>query len=113
MELQVLDDTSPQYAELQDYQFHGSLYGLAPSIRGYLRPAGEWNYEEAAVDGDHITVRLNGFEILSVNVDEVRQKPLDGQEHPGALRTSGHFGFCGHGDPVAFRNIRIKRLRAN
>ena len=36
------------------YQFHGSLYGLAPAVRGYLRPVGEWNYEEVIVDGDNV-----------------------------------------------------------
>ncbi len=112
MELQVLDDSAPQYATLHDYQYHGSLYGLAPATRGYLRPAGKWNYQEVAVDGDHLTVHLNGFEILNVNIAEARQKPLSGKQHPGASRTSGHFGFCGHHDPVAFRNIRIKRLPA-
>ena len=30
--------------------------------------------------------------------------------HPGKDRTSGHFGFAGHDDPVCFRNIQIKRL---
>jgi hypothetical protein len=110
MELQVLDDSAPQYADLYDYQYHGSLYGLAPATRGYLRPVGKWNYQEVTVNGDHISVCLNGFEILNVNVAEVREKPLSGKEHPGAWRTSGHFGFCGHHDPVAFRNIRIKRL---
>jgi hypothetical protein len=25
-------------------------------------------------------------------------------------RTSGFFGFAGHGDAVAFRNVAIKRL---
>ncbi len=30
--------------------------------------------------------------------------------HPGKDRTSGHFGFAGHSDPVAFRNIKIKPL---
>jgi hypothetical protein len=112
MELQVLDDTDPQYTELEKYQAHGSLYGLAPAARGYLRPDGEWNSEEVVVDGDRVTVRLNGFEILNANLDEVRQKPLDGKKHPGAFRSEGHFGFCGHSDPVAFRNIRIKRLEA-
>jgi hypothetical protein len=95
---------------LHDYQFHGSLYGLAPAMRGYLRPVGEWNYQEVTVDGDHVRVRLNGYEILDVNIDEVRQKPLDGKEHPGAFRTAGHVGFCGHGDPVAFRNVRIRSV---
>ncbi|MEX0611732.1 MAG: DUF1080 domain-containing protein [Pirellulales bacterium] len=113
MELQVLDDSAAKYNDLHDYQFHGSLYGLAPATRGYLRPVGEWNQQEVTLDGDHLTVHLNGFEILNVNVDELREKPLDGKEHPGAFRTSGHLGFCGHSDPVAYRNIRIKRLPTN
>jgi hypothetical protein len=29
-------------------------------------------------------------------------------QHPGKDRTSGSFGFAGHNDPVAFRNIQIK-----
>jgi hypothetical protein len=31
--------------------------------------------------------------------------------HPGKLSTKGHFGFCGHNDPVAFRNVQIKELK--
>jgi Domain of Unknown Function (DUF1080) len=112
MELQILDNKAEQYAELHDYQYHGSLYGLAPATRGYLRPAGEWNYQEVVVEGDRIEVHLNGFEILNVNVAEARKKPLDGKEHPGASRTSGHIGFAGHNEPVAFRKIRIKSLKA-
>lgn len=113
MELQVLDDTAPQYAELHDYQYHGSVYGLAAAKRGYLRPVGEWNFQEVVVDGDRVEVHLNGFATLNVNLADVRTKPVDGREHPGASRTSGHFGFAGHNEPVAFRNIRIKRLKAN
>jgi hypothetical protein len=110
MELQILDDTSPMYKGLHDYQFCGSLYGLAPSRPGFLRPVGEWNHQEVSVDGDRIVVNLNGFEILNVDVAKAREKPIDGKDHPGAARTGGHLGFCGHQDPVAFRNIRIKRL---
>jgi len=113
MEIQVLDDTSPQYKDLNAFQFNGSLYGLAPATRGYLRPVGEWNYEEVAVDGDRVIVRLNGFEILNADLAKLREKPADGRKHPGASRTSGHFGFCGHSEPVAFRNVRIKRLPSN
>jgi hypothetical protein len=113
IELQVLDDSASQYADLEQYQYHGSAYGLAPATRGYLRPAGEWNYQEVVVNGDRLEVHLNGFEILDVNLAEVRKTPRDGKAHPGAARTRGHFGFCGHNDPVAFRNIRIKRLPEN
>jgi len=111
IELQVLDNTSPRYARLHDYQFHGSAYGLAPAHRGYLRPVGQWNYEQVTARGDRIEVDLNGFQILSVNLADVREHPLDGKAHPGAFRTTGHLGFCGHSDPVAFRNIRVKRLK--
>jgi hypothetical protein len=30
--------------------------------------------------------------------------------HPGKDRPRGHFGFAGHNDPVAFRNLSIKTL---
>jgi hypothetical protein len=95
---------------LHDYQYHGSVYGLAPAHRGYLRPVGEWNFQEVVVDGDRVEVHLNGFTILDVDLAAVRKKPADGNKHPGASRTRGHFGFAGHNDPVAFRNIRIKPL---
>jgi hypothetical protein len=62
------------------------------------------------VDGEHIVVRVNGFTVNDADVAKARQHPLDGQEHPGAARKSGHFGFCGHNDPVVFRNVRIKPL---
>ena len=35
---------------------------------------------------------------------------MGGKPHPGMNRTSGSFGFAGHGDPVEFRNVAIKRL---
>jgi hypothetical protein len=110
MEIQVLDDAPEHYPDLQPYQAHGSVYGLVPAHRGYLRPVGEWNYQETIVDGDHVEVRLNGFKITDANLAEARKAPIDGKSHPGAARKSGHFGFSGHRDPVAFREIRIKRL---
>jgi hypothetical protein len=111
VELQVLDDGHPMYADLHDYQAHGSAYGLAPAHRGYLRPTGQWNYQEVVVDGSRVAVHLNGVKILDADLAKVREQPIDGREHPGASRTRGHFGFAGHNDPVAFRNIRIKELK--
>ncbi|USO00432.1 MAG: DUF1080 domain-containing protein [Phycisphaeraceae bacterium] len=110
IELQVLDNTDPRYAGLKAYQFHGSAYGLVPALRGYLRPVGEWNYEEARVIGDRVRVELNGYPILDVDLASWRDQPIDGHAHPGAFRSAGHFGFCGHNDPVAFRNIRIMEI---
>ncbi|TKC06387.1 DUF1080 domain-containing protein [Pedobacter frigoris] len=111
MELQILDNDAPIYKDLHVYQYHGSIYGTAPAKRGFLKPVGEWNYEEVIVKGPKIKVILNGTVILDADITEARKNgAIDGKKHPGLLRDSGHIGFLGHGSPVQFRNIRIKDL---
>ncbi|MEX2591533.1 MAG: DUF1080 domain-containing protein [Anditalea sp.] len=111
MELQILDNTADIYKDLEEYQFHGSLYGIAAAKKGHLKPGGEWNYQEVRAVGDKIQVELNGALILDVDISEAREKGTkDGRDHPGLQRKSGHIGFLGHGDVVYFRNIRIKGL---
>jgi hypothetical protein len=108
-EIQVLDDADEKYARLDSRQYNGSVYGMIAAHRGYLRPVGEWNYEEVTVNGSRIKVELNGTVIVDGDVAAVKEM-LGGRPHPGKDRTSGHFGFAGHNDPVMFRNIEIKRL---
>jgi hypothetical protein len=112
MELQILDDPSPRYRGwLKDYQHHGSIYGVVPAKQGHLKPVGEWNYEEVIARGKQITVRLNGVTIVDADIEEASTpKTIDGHKHPGLKRRKGHIGFCGHGDQVEFRNLRIKVL---
>jgi len=111
MEIQVLDNEAPMYASLQPYQYHGSVYGIAPAKRGYLLPTGEWNKEEIMVKGSTIKVTLNGTVINEVDIKEVTKNgTADHKEHPGLARTTGHIGFLGHGDVVRFKNMRIKKL---
>lgn len=111
MEIQVLDNEAAIYASLQPYQYHGSVYGIAPAKRGYLLPTGEWNKEEIMLKGSTIKVTLNGTVINEVDIKEVTNNgTADHKEHPGLARTTGHIGFLGHGDVVRFKNIRIKRL---
>lgn len=110
MELQILDNTADQYAELKEYQYHGSVYGVAAAKRGFLNPVGEWNVQEVICHGRQVTVKLNGETIVDVNLDEVAPdgKTIDGHEHPGLANSKGHIGFLGHGSRVEFRNIRIR-----
>jgi hypothetical protein len=110
VEIQVLDDDPAYYPDIKDYQMHGSVYGLAPATPGYRRPTGEWNFEEIIVRGNRVIVNLNGFTILNADLAEAAKQPLDGLAHPGATRTNGHFGFCGHADAVSYRNLQIKEL---
>ncbi len=111
MEIQVLDNEAPIYKDLHAYQYHGSVYGVIPAKRGYLKPVGEWNTEEITANGNRITVILNGSVILDGDIAEASKNgTVDGREHPGLKRTTGHIGFLGHGDVVKFRNVRIRRL---
>ena len=111
MELQILDNEAPVYANLQPYQYHGSVYGVIPARRGFLKPVGEWNYEEVIARGTRITITLNGTVILDGDIAGPRDNgTMDHNNHPGLKNQSGHIGFLGHGSVVKFRNIRIKDL---
>lgn len=110
-EIQILDDTASIYANLKEYQYHGSVYGVIAAKRGFLKPLGEWNYEEVIVKGDQIKVTLNGTVIVDGNMREASKNgTLDHKDHPGLNRNKGHIGFLGHGSELEFRNIRIKDL---
>ncbi len=108
-ELQILDDDAPRYAKLDPRQYHGSVYGIVAAKRGYLRPIGQWNYQQVTVKGSRITVELNGTVIVDADVSEVTEYK-DNLPHPGKDSKKGYFGFAGHNDPVEFRNVSIKSL---
>jgi hypothetical protein len=110
MEIQILDDDAPKYAKLAPYQYHGSIYGVAPAKRGALKPAGEWNSQEIRAEGSKIKVTLNGQVIVDADLSEIKET-IDKRAHPGLHNAKGHIGFLGHGDPLEFRNIRIKELK--
>jgi hypothetical protein len=110
-ECQVLDDNYEKATgqTIDPRQAHGSAYGMVAAQRGYQHPIGDWNYEEVTVNGPTIKVELNGTPILDADLNKVTEF-MDNKSHPGKDRASGHFGFAGHNDPVAFRDISIKEL---
>ena len=105
IELQILDDPHAKYKNLQHrWQYHGSIYGIQPAHRGYLRPTGKWNHQEVRVVGDHISIDLNGYLILDTHLSKVAPN------HPASKYKEGHFGILGHEDQVAIRSLRIREL---
>ncbi len=76
---------------------------------GYLRPAGQWNFQRVTVKGSTIKVELNGNVILDGDLSKVTEY-MANSPHPGKDRKKGHFGLAGHGDPVLYRDIEIKEL---
>ncbi len=111
IEIQVMDNDADKYKALQPYQYHGSVYGVIPAKKGYLKPMGEWNQEEIMVKGTQIKVTLNGTVIVEGDYAAASKNgTMDHKEHPGLLRTTGHLGFLGHGEVVRFKNMRVKVL---
>lgn len=112
MEIQVIDNLAPKWAEIRDWQAHGSIYGIVAAERGHLRPAGEWNHETIRAFGNRITVTLNDHVIVDADIAEATaDSTLSGREHPGLFNESGYIGFLGHGDEVAYRRIHLTDLR--
>lgn len=116
-ELQVLDEAYntvkklPPAKHIDVRQYHGSAYGLVAAARGYLRPVGEWNFQEVTVKGSTIRVELNGTVILDTDLAKVDlAQAMGGKAHPGKDRKTGYFGLAGHTDPVAFKDLAIRKL---
>jgi len=111
-ECQVLDNTAAQYKGLKEWQYHGSIYGVAAATATALKPVGEWNSETITMKGKRVTVVLNGVTIVDVDLDKAAPggKTISDHKVEGLKRAAGHIGFCGHGDRVAFRNLRVKKL---
>ena len=107
MEVQILDSAADKNMNVMPSQHHGSLYKLAAAKQGALKPAGEWNHERILVKGSFVRVVVNGIIVLTADLDELSSEfPV----HQGCKRRSGQLVFCGHGDRVAFRNIRLGEL---
>ena len=111
-ECQVLDDNYEKVkGKIDPRQSHGSAYGMVAAARGYQHAIGGWNFQEVTVKGSILRVELNGTVILDADLSKVDMATVMAKSpHPGKDRKSGFFGFAGHSDPVAFRNISIKKL---
>ena len=112
IELQIIDNSAARYRNIQPWQKHGSIYHVFPAKTGFLKPVGTWNTQEVVAEGSQIQVILNGHLILNANLDLVTDPEILAQ-HPGLMRSSGHIGFLGHGEPIEIRRVRIKILNAN
>ena len=113
LELQVIDSDGYNQAHggkvLKPTQYHGSLYFCVGAKHGYLRPVGQWNYQEIEIRGQKIKVTLNGTKILDVDIDKLDRSTLT-TVPKGLDHRSGRLGFAGHNDPVEFRSFKVKRL---
>jgi hypothetical protein len=102
IEVQILDDDSPRYRDLQPYQFSASLYAVAPAAPRSARPAGAWNSLVIRCRGDRYTISHNGRGVLDAS----------SRDYPELAQrlTNGFLGLQNHSETVSFRHLRIRSL---
>ncbi len=108
-EVQILDDSAPQYAQLEPGQYCGSLYKIFAAKRGAVKPPGEWNDYEITANGPRIKVILNGQTIAEGNLNDVKDRETR-RVHYGMSRPRGHLALLGHFSRVEFRHLRVRSL---
>lgn len=95
----------------------GSLYDAKEPMVAAGKADGEWNNMRLVCKGPSIKAELNGMEVIDVDIDDwnkPNQNP-DGSKNKfkKALKDlphSGHIGLQYHGQPIWFREIKIKGL---
>lgn len=114
--------TGPEY-QILDNERHadganpetsaGSNYALHAPAEDVTRPVGEWNRARIVVSGAHVEHWLNEVKLLEYELwsDEWREIVAATKfvDWPGyGMARAGHIGLQDHGDPVWYRNIRIR-----
>jgi len=107
IEVQILDDAAPQYANLRPDQYCASIYGMAAANPRVSRPAGEWQRLCVLCLGRRVAVWLNGVAVAEADLD---QHLAQADKIRGLKRTAGFPGLQNEHGPIEFRNLRLKNL---
>ncbi len=117
-------ETGPEYQILDNLEHPdgrnpltsaASLYALYPADVDYTRPVGEWNVGKIVVKDGKVEHWLNHKLIVSTDLngeDFAKRKAASKFANAKDYATikKGYIVFQDHGDPVWYRNIRIKSL---
>ena len=113
--MQVLDDERHPDGQ-SPLTSAGANYGLHPAPGGVVHPAGEWNHIRIVVQNDRVEHWLNGERIVEYVIRSPEWAELVAaskfSQWPAYGRASeGHIGLQDHGDPVWYRNVKVREIR--
>lgn len=115
IEIQVLDSYGKEELDLHDF---GAVYDISAPSTNPSRPAGEWNHVTLTCEGHRIQVEINGQVVNEIDLNEWTEAGQNPDGTPNKFNTpyremthSGFIGFQDHGNPVWYRNIRVKPLQ--
>ena len=114
-EMQVLDDERHPDGQ-SPLTSAGANYGLHATPRGIVHPAGEWNSARIRIEGNHVEHWLNGAKVVEYDLGSPRWEALVANSKFGdwpayGRAPSGHIGLQDHGDPVWYRNMKVRVIR--
>lgn len=93
----------------------GSNYAVHPPAADVTRPVGEWNRSRLIVDRGRVEHWMNDTHLLAYDLESadwqarVAASKFANLPSYGRIRR-GRIAIQDHGDPVRFRNIRIREL---
>ncbi len=114
IEVQVLDSYGKPDPGKHDC---GAIYDVLAPSKNMVREPGEWNkYIITCIDNE-IMVNLNGEDIIDMNLNRwtTAHSNPDGTKNKfntayKDMPRTGKIGLQYHGDPVWYRNIKVKEL---
>ncbi|MBP2157954.1 MULTISPECIES: DUF1080 domain-containing protein [Asticcacaulis] len=113
-EYQVLDNAGHADGKIPSHTA-GAIYDLVTPSTDASKPVGEWNHARIVVKRGHIEHWLNGKKVAESSYGDAKWKALvAGSKFKAmpdfATEPMGRICLQDHGDPVWYRNIRIRKL---
>lgn len=112
-EMQVLDNSCHPDAKIEKHRA-GDLYDLIACKYETVLPSGSWNQVRILIKDGHLEQWLNGRKVVETQMwddnwfDMIANSKF--KDMPGFGRSQeGHISLQDHGDPVWFRNIKIRK----
>jgi cytochrome c len=113
-EMQVLDNTCHPDSRIHKHRA-GDLYDLIPCKYETVKPAGEWNKIRIISKNGHLEHWLNDRKVVETQMFTKEWSELIAgskfKDMKGfGLARKGRIALQDHGDPVWYKNIKIRRL---